>query len=65
MSTPEEREARRLAKTEARMAKLEAGARYLEKVAGLAARVNAGEIDIISAIGQAEAPAVAHVFKVS
>ena len=64
MSTPEEKEARRLAKAEARKAALEAGGKFLERVAGLAMKINAGEMDIVSAIAQVAAPAITHVFKV-
>jgi len=59
MLTPEEKEARRLAKAEA----LAAGGKFLERVAGLAMKINAGEVDIISAIAQVAAPAITHVFK--
>ena len=64
MSTPEEREARRQAKAEARKEAFAAGAKFLERVAGLAMKVNAGEVDIVSAIAQVAAPAITHVFKV-
>ena len=60
MLTPEEKEARRLAKAEA----LAAGGMFLERVAGLAMKINAGEVDIVSAIAQVAAPAITHVFKV-
>jgi len=63
MSTPEEREARRQAKAEARKEAFAAGAKFLERVAGLAMKVNAGEVDVVSAIAQVAAPAITHVFK--
>ena len=64
MSTLEEKEARRLAKAEARSAAFAAGGKFLERVAGLAMKINAGEVDIVSAIAQVAAPAITHVFKV-
>jgi len=63
MSNLEEVEARRQAKAEARRALFEAGGKFLERVAGLAMKINAGEIDIVSAIGEVAAPAISHVFK--
>jgi len=63
MSNFEEVEARRQAKAEARRALFEAGGKFLERVAGLAMKINAGEIDIVSAIGEVAAPAISHVFK--
>lgn len=63
MSNPEVVEARRQAKAEARMALFEAGGKFLERVAGLAMKINAGEIDIISAIGEVASPAISHIFK--
>ena len=64
MSNLEVVEARRQAKAEARMALFEAGGKFLERVAGLAMKINAGEIDIISAIGEVASPAISHIFKV-
>ena len=42
----------------------EAGGKFLERVAGLAMKINAGEMDIVSAVAEVAAPAIAHIFKV-
>jgi len=63
MSTPEEEmEARRLAKAEARQALFDAGKKFLERVADLAGKINAGELDIVSALGTIAAPVITHIF---
>ena len=64
MSTEEEREAIRVAKAERRKALFEAGGKFLERVAGLAMKINAGELDVVSAVAQLAAPAISHIFKV-
>lgn len=64
MSTEEEREAIRVAKAERRKALFEAGGKFLERVAGLAMKINAGELDVVSAVAQLAAPAITHIFKV-
>jgi len=63
MSTEEEKEACRLAKAEERKALFAAGGKFLERVAGLAMKINAGEVDIISAVAQLAVPAITHIFK--
>jgi len=63
MSTAEEREAIRVAKAERRKALFEAGGKFLERVAGLAMKINAGELDVVSAVAQLAAPAITHIFK--
>jgi len=63
MTTPEEKEAVRAAKQQAREAAFQEGHQWLEKVAGLAGRIKAGTLDIVSAVATMAAPAMTHIFK--